>query len=138
MSHPCYIIKSKYFILITNQSLTGEGYCFQILTHHFCRSFTVYAGSDKIGSPSKMYDRLVAVAKVEPVDGNRGGSFLTFFSLSGIKFGILQTISCWGITIVDQVGSAEMLVVSSEFELQMFGSVCSVDRQASFGLCMTI
>ena len=65
-------------------------------------SFTVYAASDKIGSPSKMYDRLVIAARAAPIDGNRGGSFLTFWSESGIKFGILQTISCWGITIVDQ------------------------------------
>ena len=70
-------------------------------------SFTVYAASDKIGSPSKMYDRLVLVAKATPVDGNRGGSFLTFWSEAGIKFGILQTISCWGITIVDQASTLQ-------------------------------
>ena len=58
--------------------------------------------SDKIGSISKMYDRLVEMARVEPVDGNRGGSFLTFFSVSGLKFGVLQIISCWGITVADQ------------------------------------
>ncbi len=67
----------------------------------FC-SFTVYAASDKIGSPSKMFDNLVIAARASPIDGNRGGSFLTFWSESGVKFGILQTISCWGITIVDQ------------------------------------
>ena len=42
-----------------------------------------------------MYDRLQEYVKVSPVHGNRGGSFLTMWSISGLKFGILQTISCW-------------------------------------------
>lgn len=54
------------------------------------RSFVVYGTSSKIGSPSKMYERMTAIAKIEPVSGNKGGSFLTMWSLPGLKFGILQ------------------------------------------------
>ena len=50
----------------------------------------MYAVSDLIGSPGEMYDRMVKYAEVVPVSGNRGGSYLTMWSLQGIKFGILQ------------------------------------------------
>lgn len=64
--------------------------------------FSVYTTSGLIGSPSVMYRNLTRVAELYPVSGNRGGSYLTFWSISGLKFGILQAVSCWGITIVDQ------------------------------------
>ena len=50
----------------------------------------MYAASDLIGSPGEMYDRMVKYAEAVPVSGNRGGSYLTMWSLQGIKFGILQ------------------------------------------------
>lgn len=58
--------------------------------------FSVYTTSGLIGSPSVMYDNLKRVAEVYPVAGNRGGSYLTFWSINGLKFGILQAVSCWG------------------------------------------
>ncbi|KAL3163035.1 hypothetical protein ABBQ32_009460 [Trebouxia sp. C0010 RCD-2024] len=64
--------------------------------------FVTYCTSSKIGNIGVMYDNLTTVAKLDPVSGNRGGSYLTFWSIAGLKFGILQTVSCWGITIVDQ------------------------------------
>lgn len=53
-------------------------------------SFSVYGTSSKIGSPAVMWERMSAISAVEPVSGNRGGSYLTMWSLSGVKFGILQ------------------------------------------------
>lgn len=42
--------------------------------------FVTFATSDKIGSPSKMYDMLEAIGKTNPVEGNANGSYLTFRS----------------------------------------------------------
>lgn len=58
--------------------------------------FVTYCTSSKIGNIGVMYDNLTEVAKLGPVSGNRGGSYLTFWSIAGLKFGILQTVSCWG------------------------------------------
>ena len=58
--------------------------------------FSVYSTNHYLGSPSKVYDNLQAVAERYPVGGNRGGSYLTFWSIDGLKFGILQAVSCWG------------------------------------------
>ena len=58
--------------------------------------FVTYTTSSKIGNIGVMYDNLVEVARVNPVSGNRGGSYLTFWSIDGLKFGVLQTVSCWG------------------------------------------
>ena len=58
--------------------------------------FTTYTTSSKIGNIGKMYDNLAEVSRLSPVAGNRGGSYLTFWSIDGLKFGILQVVSCWG------------------------------------------
>ena len=54
--------------------------------------FTVYATSDKIGSPSRMYDLLVQAGKDWPVEGNKDGSYLTFQSSSGMIFMVINLI----------------------------------------------
>ena len=59
--------------------------------------FSVYTTSSLIGSPGVMYDNLVKLADLYPVAGNRGGSYLTFWAINGLKFGILQAVSCWGV-----------------------------------------
>ncbi|KAK9812194.1 hypothetical protein WJX73_003550 [Symbiochloris irregularis] len=64
--------------------------------------FVTYATGHVLGSPGAMYDHLQYISQLHPVDGNRHGSYLTLFSLSGIKFGILQVMSCWGIVFADQ------------------------------------
>ncbi|GAA5852528.1 hypothetical protein JCM8547_002531 [Rhodosporidiobolus lusitaniae] len=48
--------------------------------------FYVFTTSEKIGSPSKMYELLVQAGKDFPVDGNKDGSYLTFFSKSAMIF----------------------------------------------------
>jgi urea-proton symporter len=45
--------------------------------------FTVYATSDKIGSPAAMHHLLTEAAKVAPVSGNAHGSYLTMRSKNG-------------------------------------------------------
>jgi len=39
--------------------------------------FQVYAGTELIGSPSKMFELLKNAANLRPVDGNIDGSYLT-------------------------------------------------------------
>jgi Na+/proline symporter len=55
-------------------------------------AFTAYATSDKIGSPTRMFELLQEAAVAYPVEGNAGGSYLTMRSLGGGIFGILNII----------------------------------------------
>ncbi|BGP14775.1 hypothetical protein JCM10213_004287 [Rhodosporidiobolus nylandii] len=48
--------------------------------------FIVYTSSDKIGSPGKMWELLVQAGQDFPVDGNKEGSYLTFYSRTGMIF----------------------------------------------------
>ncbi|SPN99956.1 probable DUR3 - Urea permease [Cephalotrichum gorgonifer] len=64
-------------------------------------SFTVYATSDIIGSPSKMYDLLVQASRDHPVDGNKDGSYLTMRSNGGIKFFIINIVGNFGTVFLD-------------------------------------
>ncbi|GJN87569.1 hypothetical protein Rhopal_000523-T1 [Rhodotorula paludigena] len=67
------------------------------------RQFVVFATSDKIGSPARMYDMLVEASARWPVDGNAEGSYLTFRSKSGIIFMIINLAGNSGTVFLDQV-----------------------------------
>ncbi|KAJ1554108.1 hypothetical protein HK096_004985, partial [Nowakowskiella sp. JEL0078] len=64
--------------------------------------FTVYAKSDLIGSPSKMFQLLASAAKLHPVDGNEAGGYLTMSSTGGLIFGIINIVGNFGTVFVDQ------------------------------------
>ncbi|KAF7299220.1 Urea transporter [Mycena indigotica] len=64
--------------------------------------FSVYATSDKIGSPSKMYDLLTAAAKTSPVPGNAHGSYVTMRSKNGLIFGVINIIGNFATVFQDQ------------------------------------
>ncbi|GAA5917329.1 hypothetical protein JCM6882_008975 [Rhodosporidiobolus microsporus] len=64
--------------------------------------FYVYTTSDKIGSPSKMYDLLVQAGKDWPVEGNKEGSYLTFYSKTGMIFMVINLIGNFSTTYNDQ------------------------------------
>ncbi|KAK4702934.1 urea-proton symporter, partial [Phenoliferia sp. Uapishka_3] len=64
--------------------------------------FSVYATSDKIGSPSAMYAQLEAIAKENPIAGNAGGSYLTMRSKSGLIFGVINIIGNFATVYNDQ------------------------------------
>lgn len=65
-------------------------------------SFVVYATSDKIGSPHEMARLLTTAAQIEPVANNAGGSYLTFRSLNGFCFGIVNICGNFGTVFADQ------------------------------------
>ncbi|KAL9938387.1 hypothetical protein V8E36_003010 [Tilletia maclaganii] len=64
-----------------------------------CFAFTVYAASDIIGSPAKLYEMLSTVPHVE---GNAGGSLLTMRSKDGLIFGVVNIIGNFGTVFLDQ------------------------------------
>ncbi|KZT37750.1 urea transporter [Sistotremastrum suecicum HHB10207 ss-3] len=66
----------------------------------FC--FTVYATSDKIGSPAKMHDLLARASEVNPVPGNAHGSYLTIRSKDGLIFGVINVIGNFATVFNDQ------------------------------------
>ena len=56
-------------------------------------SLTVYASSNKLGSPETVFNLLVAAAADHPVEGNEGGSYLTMRSHEGVIF--FRHQYCW-------------------------------------------
>lgn len=51
--------------------------------------FVVYATSDVVGSPYRMYDLLTEAARLHPVAGNEDGSYLTMKSENGGYIGLI-------------------------------------------------
>jgi Na+/proline symporter len=64
--------------------------------------FTVYSTSEKIGSPTKMYELLQAASAVAPVDGNAHGSYLTMRSKNGLVFGVITIVGGFTNVFQDQ------------------------------------
>ncbi|KIM71275.1 hypothetical protein PILCRDRAFT_830451 [Piloderma croceum F 1598] len=64
--------------------------------------FTVYATSDKIGSPRRMHDLLAAAAAANPVPGNAHGSYMTMRSKNGLIFGVINVIGNFATVFQDQ------------------------------------
>ncbi|KDR70212.1 hypothetical protein GALMADRAFT_144884 [Galerina marginata CBS 339.88] len=64
--------------------------------------FTVYATSDKIGSPKKMHELLTAAAAAAPIPGNAHGSYVTMRSKNGLIFGVINIIGNFATVFQDQ------------------------------------
>ncbi|ORY90185.1 urea transporter [Leucosporidium creatinivorum] len=64
--------------------------------------FVVYATSDQIGSPSRMWELLQEASARDPVPGNAGGSYLTMRSTSGLIFGIVNLCGNFSTVFLDQ------------------------------------
>ncbi|ELQ34842.1 urea active transporter [Pyricularia oryzae Y34] len=64
-------------------------------------AFTAYSTGSKLGSPSVVYDRLVAAAASHPVDGNAQGSYLTMQSREGIVFFVINIVGNFGTVFMD-------------------------------------
>ncbi|KAF8995977.1 urea transporter [Cyathus striatus] len=64
--------------------------------------FTVYATSEKIGSPLKMHELLQAASTAAPVAGNAKGSYLTMRSKNGLIFGVINIIGNFATVFQDQ------------------------------------
>lgn len=64
-------------------------------------SVTVYATSDKLGSPRAVYDSLVEAANRHPVHGNAEGSYLTMRSYEGAIFFVINIVGNFGTVFCD-------------------------------------
>ena len=62
----------------------------------------VYVNTDITGGVEGMYEKLVAAAKLHPVEGNAAGAFLTLASAGGLMFGIINIVGNFGTVFVDQ------------------------------------
>jgi len=52
----------------------------------------------------QVWENLTALSARYPVDGNKGGSYLTMLSKGGFVFGIINIIGNFGTVYNDQVG----------------------------------
>jgi len=64
-------------------------------------TFTTYATSPLLGSPSKVYDLLVNASRIHPVEGNAQGSYLTMRSQEGAIFFVINIIGNFGTVFLD-------------------------------------
>jgi urea-proton symporter len=58
--------------------------------------FQVYVSGRDLGSPSKVWDNLTQVIKIDPVKGNYQGSYLTMLSRNGLFFGLTNIVGNFG------------------------------------------
>ncbi|CCG21686.1 Dur4 urea permease [Candida orthopsilosis Co 90-125] len=85
--------------------------------------FEVYFGSDKIGSPKKMWELLESLP---PVDDNYHGSYLTFRSKQGAIFSIISIVTGFGLVVNDQAYLSRAVATDPKITSRayFFASVC--------------
>ncbi|SCW04501.1 LAFE_0H14928g1_1 [Lachancea fermentati] len=64
-------------------------------------AFTVYATSEDLGSPGKVYDLVREAALKHPISGNAGGEYLTMKSRSGGIFFVINLAGNFGTVFLD-------------------------------------
>jgi Na+/proline symporter len=64
-------------------------------------AFTAYATGEQLGSPSAVYDLLMAATERHPVEGNAGGSYLTMRSKEGAIFFVINIVGNFGTVFMD-------------------------------------
>ena len=64
-------------------------------------ALSTYATGSELGSPSIVFEKLVAAAKDHPVDGNAGGSYLTMKSHGGVIFFVINIVGNFGTVFMD-------------------------------------
>lgn len=97
---PVGVIVYTLFGGIKATFLTDYVHTVIILVIIFIFAFTTYASSDTLGSPSKVYDLLIAASERHPVEGNAGGSYLTMRSKEGVIFFVINIVGNFGTSII--------------------------------------
>uniref|UniRef100_A0A7S0S4D6 Urea active transporter n=1 Tax=Chlamydomonas leiostraca TaxID=1034604 RepID=A0A7S0S4D6_9CHLO len=89
-------------------------------------TLTIYGTDADLGSPAQVYRNLRVMERVVPVKDNRGGSYVTMFSKSGIIFGIINIIGNFGTVFVDQAywQSAIAARPSATYKGYLLGGLC--------------
>lgn len=62
----------------------------------------IYFSNSEIGGISGLFDKLVSVANIKPVEGNVGGAYLTMASTGALVFGIINIVGNFGTVFIDQ------------------------------------
>lgn len=88
--------------------------------------FQVYVTSADLGSPGIVWEKLKSVVEIDPVEGNRGGSYLTMLSRNGLFFGLTNIVGNFGTVFVDQSywQSAIAATPSASWKGYLLGGLC--------------
>ncbi|KAF2813122.1 urea active transporter [Mytilinidion resinicola] len=81
--------------------LTDYAHTVVILVILLTFAFTAYATNDQLGSPSKVYELVVAAGKAHPVSGNKDGSYMTMRSKEGAIFFVINIVGNFGTVFCD-------------------------------------
>lgn len=86
----------------------------------------VYVNTDITGGIEGIYDKLVEAAKLNPVEGNAAGAFLTMASIGGLMFGIINIVGNFGTVFVDQAYWQRAIAAkpSSTVKGFLLGGIC--------------
>jgi SSS family transporter len=62
----------------------------------------IYFSNSEIGGISGLFNKLVTLASIKPVEGNAGGVYLTMASTGALVFGIINIVGNFGTVFTDQ------------------------------------
>lgn len=88
--------------------------------------FQVYVTNVDLGSVGNVWKRLAIASQIEPVVGNKGGSYLTILSRNGFFFGLTNIVGNFGTVFVDQSywQSAIAATPSASWKGYILGGLC--------------
>ena len=86
----------------------------------------VYFASPITGGIEGMYDKLVEAARINPVEGNAAGAYLTMASVGGLIFGVITIVGNFGTVFVDQAYWQRAIAARPTASVKAFllGGVC--------------
>ena len=86
----------------------------------------VYFASPITGGVEGMYDKLVEAARINPVEGNAAGAYLTMASVGGLIFGVITIVGNFGTVFVDQAYWQRAIAARPTASVKAFllGGVC--------------
>ncbi|KAL1952743.1 hypothetical protein VTO42DRAFT_4300 [Malbranchea cinnamomea] len=102
----CFLMPVGVFMYTTfggvkSTLLTNYAHGVALIILIFTFASTAYANGEKLGSPGKVYDLLVAAANLHPVEGNVDGGYLTLRSREGVMFFVINLIGNFGTVFLD-------------------------------------
>lgn len=86
----------------------------------FVFSFLVWATSDVLGSPSRVYDLLVEASEKMPIEGNKNGSYLAFRSVNGLVFAVDLLVAGFCTVWLDQAYWQRAIASRPETSIQAY------------------
>lgn len=98
---PLGVVLYTMFGGVKSTLLTDYAHTAVMIILIFIFAFTAYATDDELGSPGRLYDRLVAAAQAHPVEGNAEGSYLTMRSREGGIFFVINLVGNFGTVFLD-------------------------------------